>query len=163
MNKKLYQTKRPGALGALMDLYEQEAELLLETINTKMLAEDWTVIKDKNTKDEDCKSYQTICNHIIGAAKYYIELLTKGENPTYEIQKASPNLANKSDFEYEFKQVLSQQAQYFENRWDMSDKAIDAVKIKTGWGTILDMESLMEHAVIHIMRHHRQILKFLQT
>lgn len=162
MNKKLYQTTRHGALGALMDLYEQEAELLLETINNKLPNKEWAVIKDARTKDEDCRSYQTICQHIISAAKHYVELLTKGENPTYEMKKVGANLTAKNDFEPAFRAVLTQQAKYFENRWDMSDEAIEAIVIKTGWGPIMNPETLLEHAVLHIMRHHRQLLKFIE-
>lgn len=162
MTKRLYKTTRPGALGALMDLYEQEAEILLETINNKLPAEEWEIIKDPATEDEDCRSYQSICQHIVSAAKYYIELLTKGENPDYKMQRIDVKLANKSTFEPEFKATLVQQAKYFENRWDMSDEQIEAVKIKTGWGSILDLEGVMEHAILHIMRHHRQILMFIE-
>jgi len=159
MNKKLYTTKRPGALGAVMDLYEQESNLLFDMMNT-VKDEDWAIIKDTETKDEDCRSIQTICQHIVGAGKYYIELLKKGENPAYKIEQTVINLANKADFETEFKAVLETQSEYFEGRWDMSDDDIEAIKIKTGWGNTLDPETLMEHAIVHVMRHHRQILKY---
>lgn len=160
MNKKLYASKRAGALGAVMDLYEQESELLFDMMHT-VKDEDWAIIKDAETKDEDCRSIQTICQHMVGAGKYYIELMKKGENPNYEIAKTSINLANKAEFEREFRAVLEAQANYFEGRWEMSDEEIDAIQIKTGWGNILDPETLMEHAVVHVMRHHRQILKFI--
>ncbi len=161
MNIKLYQSKRSGALGALMDLYEQEAELLFGMINQKVKDEDWAVIKDAETKDEDCRSIQTICQHMVGAGKYYIELVKKGENPDYTIEKTSIQVADKADFEAQFKAVLSSQAAYYKGRWDMSNEAIDQIKIKTGWGVVLDPESLLEHAVLHVMRHHRQILRWL--
>jgi len=161
MNSKLYFSKRSGALGALMDLYEQEADLLLETLNNKVQDSDWSVIMDAKTKDEDCRSIQTICQHLVGAAKYYIELLKKGENPAYKMEQIPVALPNKKDFEPQFSAVLETQAQYFENRWDMGDDDIEAIKIKTGWGSILDMEGVLEHAVIHVMRHHRQILRWL--
>jgi len=99
MNQKLYQTKRPGALGALMDLYEQEADLFFEMMNNKVQDADWAVIKDTETKDEDCRSIQTVCQHIVGAAKYYIELAKKGENPDYTMGKTSVTLLEKKDFE----------------------------------------------------------------
>jgi len=162
MTKKLYKTIRPGALGSLMDLYEQEAGILLETINSKLPAEEWEVIKDSVTKDEDCRSYQSICQHIVSAAKYYIELLRNGENPDHKMQRIDVKLPNKNNFEPKFKAVLAEQAKYFENRWDMTDEQIEAVKIKTGWGTVLDLEGVLEHAILHIMRHHRQILKFIE-
>jgi len=160
MNKKLYTSKRPGALGAVMDLYEQESDLFFDMMKT-VKEEDWTTIKDAETKDEDCRSIQTICQHMVGAGRYYIELMKQGENPEHKIEQPSINLANKADFEIEFRAVLETQSNYFEGRWNMSDEEIDAIQIKTGWGNILDPETLMEHAVVHVMRHHRQILKFI--
>jgi len=160
MNNKLYSSKRVGALGAVMDLYEQESDLLFDMMKT-VKDEDWAIIKDAETKDEDCRSIQTICQHLVGAGKYYIELMKKGENPAYKIEQTSVSLANKAEFETEFRAVLETQSNYFEDRWDMSDEEIDAIHIKTGWGNILDPETLMEHAVVHVMRHHRQILKFI--
>jgi len=162
MNKKLYLHKRPGALGALMDLYEQEAELLFETINNQVKDTDWTEIKDAETKDEDCRSFQTICQHLVEAGKYYIELAKQGENPEYTMERSSVNLTDIKEFETQFKAVLENQADYYEGRWDMGDEDTDKIKIKTGWGDILSMGGLLEHAVMHVMRHHRQILKWLR-
>lgn len=160
MNQKLYLTKRSGALGALMDLYEQEAELLFEMMHNKVQDADWAIIKDAETEDEDCRSIQTICQHMVGAAQYYIELVKKGENPDYTIERNPVILTEKKDFEPQFRAVLEIQAQYFKNRWDMSDNDIEAIKIKAGWGSILDPEGVLEHAVMHVMRHHRQILRW---
>ena len=36
----------------------------------------------------------------------------------------------------------------------------NALKIKTGWGQFYDVEQLTEHAIVHILRHRRQIEKF---
>ncbi|MGY0037018.1 hypothetical protein [Pedobacter sp. NJ-S-72] len=39
-------------------------------------------------------------------------------------------------------------------RFDAGDK------IMTGWGQLYDIEQLMEHAIVHILRHRRQIERF---
>jgi hypothetical protein len=39
----------------------------------------------------------------------------------------------------------------------------NALKIKTGWGQLYDIEQMMEHAIVHVMRHKRQIERLLQT
>jgi DNA polymerase III delta prime subunit len=36
----------------------------------------------------------------------------------------------------------------------------NALKIKPGWGQLYDIEQMMEHAIVHILRHRRQIEKF---
>ena len=35
-------------------------------------------------------------------------------------------------------------------------------KIKTRWGQHYDIEQLMEHAIVHILRHRRQIENFIK-
>jgi hypothetical protein len=35
----------------------------------------------------------------------------------------------------------------------------DQMKIQTGWGQRYDIEQLMEHAIVHILRHTRQLKK----
>jgi len=35
-------------------------------------------------------------------------------------------------------------------------------KIKTRWGQLYDVDQLMEHAIVHVLRHRRQIERFLQ-
>lgn len=35
----------------------------------------------------------------------------------------------------------------------------DSLKIKASWGQVYDIEQMTEHAVVHILRHKRQIEK----
>jgi hypothetical protein len=43
----------------------------------------------------------------------------------------------------------------------MSDEEIMGTVINSTWGTRYDVEQLLEHAVVHILRHRRQIEKFI--
>jgi chromosomal replication initiation ATPase DnaA len=36
----------------------------------------------------------------------------------------------------------------------------ESLKIKTRWGQLYDIEQITEHAIVHILRHRRQIEKF---
>jgi len=155
-----YHSKRKGALGAVMDLYEEEAEFIIKIINDSVKSDYWSIIVDKDTKDEDCRSIKSICQHIVSAANYYVELRKKGEDANYQIKNEVIDLSSKEDFEPKLRKALQNQADHLEGRWELSDKEIRKIVIKTGWGNILDPESVLEHAVIHIMRHHRQILRF---
>jgi len=157
-----YQYTRPGALGAVMDLYEQEVSIFLQMMRDKVKAEHWDVIVDHDTKDPDCKSIQTICQHIVGAAEYYVDLMKKAEDKEYEIKHIAIELPSKATFLPRLEKAMERQREHFKGRWDMSDDDIEALPIKTGWGNYMDPETLMEHAVLHIMRHHRQILRFVE-
>jgi len=101
-----YQSKRKGALGAVMDLYEEEANFIIQTINDSVKSDYWSVIVDKETKDEDCRSIKSICQHIVGAANYYVELLKKGEDANYQITNEVIDLPSKEDFEPKFRKAF---------------------------------------------------------
>jgi hypothetical protein len=61
---------RKGAVGALMDEYERaysELRNLVENINE----ETYLKIFDSETKDEDCRSIQTIMSHVVRACYGY--------------------------------------------------------------------------------------------
>lgn len=61
--KKYY---REGALGALLDEYERAAGELKQTISG-ISQKDFVEVMDKETKDPDCVSIQSIMVHTINA------------------------------------------------------------------------------------------------
>ena len=40
---------------------------------------------------------------------------------------------------------------------------IEKIKMPTPWGTTYTLEQMLEHAIVHILRHRRQIERLLQT
>ena len=48
-----------------------------------------------------------------------------------------------------------------DGRWEMTDEQIESVEIKSRWGPTYDLEQMLEHAVVHVLRHRRQIERFL--
>jgi hypothetical protein len=43
----------------------------------------------------------------------------------------------------------------------MSAEEISGIVINSRWGTVYDLEGLLEHAIVHLLRHRRQIEKFI--
>ena len=43
----------------------------------------------------------------------------------------------------------------------MSDEEITGTVINSRWGVVYNVEGLLEHAIVHILRHRRQIEKFI--
>src|ERR1044071_2596102 len=79
-------TYRKGAVGALMDEYERAAsdlKLLIEQISD----DDFSLILDTQTKDEDCRSVQTIITHVISAGYHYADYIRK----PFGISAATPS------------------------------------------------------------------------
>ena len=151
---------RPGAIGALMDEYERAAEELSQLLAT-VSEDEFTKIVDTETEDEDCRSIQTIMKHVLlagyGYALYLRELWKiPGERP--EI-----GLLDRDETETQFRAMLRFTVETLEGRWEMSYEEIFAAEIRVRWGPIINIETLLEHAVLHILRHRRQIEKFLQN
>ena len=57
--------------------------------------------------------------------------------------------------------MLEYTAQTLEGRWEMTDGEIESAIVLTGWGVTYNLEQLLEHAIVHILRHRRQIEKFM--
>lgn len=57
--------------------------------------------------------------------------------------------------------MLNYTAQTLEGRWEMTEEEIERAIIHTGWGVTYDLEQLLEHAIVHILRHRRQIERFM--
>lgn len=48
----------------------------------------------------------------------------------------------------------------FEGIWQKTNEEIEAIKIDTRWKVTYDFEQLLEHAIVHILRHRRQVENF---
>ena len=149
---------RNGAIGALMDEYERAASEL-KILLDKIPPEDFVKIADPDTKDEDCRSVQTIMNHVVRAGYGYSNYIRKGFDldstlPAFQIKDVPESILS-------FEQMLEYTVQTLEGKWEMTDEEINKIKIETRWGAAYDMEMLLEHAIVHILRHRRQIERFL--
>lgn len=147
---------RQGAIGALLDIYEQsisELQNLIAGIPDSAL----TIITDPKTTDEDCKSIQTILAHVVNSGYGYATSIhnLKGHN------SLRPDKLLRSTIK-EYQQDLSSVFSYTENVFkEIKNSELEeyneALKIKTRWGQSYDIEQLTEHAIVHILRHKRQI------
>jgi hypothetical protein len=57
--------------------------------------------------------------------------------------------------------MLQYTVETLENHWELSDDELMNVRIDSRWGQKYDIEQLLEHAIVHILRHRRQLDKFL--
>ena len=56
--------------------------------------------------------------------------------------------------------MLAYTSETLQDKWEYSDEDIMQVKMIVRWGPQYDLEQLLEHAIVHILRHRRQIEKF---
>ncbi|MFH6987741.1 DinB family protein [Flavobacterium collinsii] len=149
---------RPGAVGALLDIYEQ-AILDLKNVITSIPDNVLANIIDEKTTNEDCKSIQAILSHVVSSGYSYAISIhnLKGHNMQrpdkifhVTIAEYLKDLTNVFLFtESVFREIKDDELEQFD----------DSLKIKTGWGQLYDIEQLTEHAIVHILRHKRQIEK----
>lgn len=149
-----------GAIGAILDEYEKAILELQEVIN-QVTNKELIVIVDHDTKDSNCRSIQTILAHVVKAGYgYVIEIRrSKGEpidfkdfitfNSIVEYQSELDKM-----FEYNEKLFADYPGLKLEERNPEN-------KISVKWGQQYDAEQLFEHAIVHILRHRRQIERFL--
>jgi len=148
---------RKGAIGALMDEYERAA-LELKVLVKNITESDFQKIVDPDTKDEDCRSVQTIVSHVNNSGYGYANYI----RDWFSIPKNSPErkLLSQKDFQEEFERMVVYTSETLEGKWEYSDEEVMKLKVNVHWGPQYDLEQLLEHAIVHILRHRRQIEKF---
>jgi len=150
---------RPGAIGALMDEYERVA-LELKNLLITITQEEFLKIRDPFTKDENCRSIQSVMKHVTAAAYRYADqvcvfLKKPVVNHNYHIY----NVVHAID---ELEKVVQFTAETVTGYFQMTHEEILATRAETRWG-FYDIEMMFEHAIVHILRHRRQIEKLLRS
>ena len=148
-----------GAVGALLDEYEKaiyELTLTIDGLDEKGLV----FVVDSETKDEDCKSIQTLLTHIVQSGFTYVVEIRKwlGEEINY---RDKVTLNSVQEYKSELSDMFNFTESLFIDHPDINLTELDfGKKIKVKWGQTFDIEQLMQHAIVHILRHRRQIEKF---
>lgn len=149
---------RPGQIGALMDEYERASNEFLLLIE-KISEDQFISILDDKTNDEHCRSVQTIVSHVINSGYTYADylrgyLFLKSSRPGWK-------LLAKKEFSYQLREMLQYTSDTLRENWEMTDDEVQKANIHSRWGSVYDIEQLLEHAIVHILRHRRQIEKFI--
>lgn len=157
MNKTF---RNKGAIGALLDEYEKSL-FELEKVISEVTPEELVKVADSETKDPDCKSIQTVLTHIIGSGYGYAVIIRNhfGEKEAYRDDIFFNTL---EEYRLELQKMFQYNVQLFDDYPTIKlEEYKDEKKILVRWGQRYDVEQLMEHAIVHILRHRRQIEKFL--
>ncbi|MEN2487740.1 DinB family protein [Flavobacterium sp. B11] len=145
-------TYRQGAIGALLDEYERAILDLSKTISSFNDTALTATINDV--------SVQSILAHVVRSGYAYALYVQKllGE------QNEVPNLVYRdtiSDYQNDLTAFFVFTENVLKNFNDSQlEESDNAKKIVTSWGQVYDIEQMMEHAIVHILRHRRQIEKF---
>jgi uncharacterized damage-inducible protein DinB len=147
---------RQGAVGALLDIYEQTISDLKNVIKD-ISDNDLTKILDEKTTNEDCRSIQTILTHVVSSGySYAISIHNYKENNVERPEK----ILRLTIAEYlnDLTDVFAFTENVFkEIKDDELEQPVNSLKMQTSWGQCYDIEQITEHAIVHILRHKRQI------
>ncbi|MBC8172951.1 MAG: DinB family protein [Chitinophagales bacterium] len=150
---------REGAKGALLDEYEKAIAELKQTL-TSISDQELIIVADNTTQDPDCRSVQTILSHVVRAGFNYAINIRKLKGHQYQY---ADRIFHETIKEYisDLDRVFIFTVDTFEDIPDNGFEQFEnSKKILTSWGQIYDIEQMMEHAIVHILRHRRQIEKF---
>lgn len=150
-----------GSIKALLDEYKRSINDLIDTI-APLSEEQLCAIVDNNFEDVDCRSIQTVLTHLLFSGFIYTCEIEKSVN----INKIYPP---KVLFENsrQYAEQLYKMFDYCENFFKQNPGLIieqtdNSKKIVTAWGQTYDVEQIMEHAIVHVLRHRRQIDSFIK-
>ena len=152
----MQKTYRKGAIGALTDEYEKALTELKELL---IQIPDDAFLKVYNEKvDTDFQSIRNLVFHMVESGYGYANHIRKrfGNNyvhPTIEITKTEQGISS-------LDAMFAYTVETFEDKWQLTYSELMHTLIKTSW-TTYDLEALIEHAIVHILRHRLQIQKMI--
>ncbi len=145
-----------GPFGGLLDEYARAAEDFCKAVESVSVE---AFLRQHDSPDPDCRSIQAVCLHVLNSARGYANYLRKARN------LAVPEIARHSAPDLSIplatRSMLAAALRYTEASVDGIQNATDAeilaLSIRVSWGPTLDPELLLEHAIVHLLRHRRQI------
>ncbi len=146
----------PGPFGALMDEYARAAEDFCRTLEAlPQGALDW----EQQSRDPDTTTLRALCAHVIGAARGYANYIRRARRlPAEEKVAADASLlATPADVRARLADALRFTEGAIDGLYHADEATVMAIRFQVRWGPTYDPEMLLEHAIVHLLRHRRQI------
>lgn len=148
-----------GAMGALMDEYARAAELLcgfVESISPEAFE------AERESPDPWTVSARAICSHVRRAALGYANDIRRARGLSHEPRGPDlPEGAVSVNAPSELRPALVEVLQYtegaLEGLYGVGEDEIAAITFTVPWGPTFDPDMLLEHAIVHLLRHRRQL------
>lgn len=147
---------RSGAFGALMDEYARAAEdfcRVVESVPPPRFGE------ERASEDPDAVSIRAICAHAIRSAFRYADYvnIARGAPATEPFEFAPERLASPADVRDHIRDALRHTEDVLEGLYDAPPAVAEAITFKVRWGPTYDPEMILEHGIVHLLRHRRQV------
>jgi uncharacterized damage-inducible protein DinB len=147
---------RQGAIGALTDEYEK-ALFELKVLLGKITNEQFTKVID-NSVEADFQSVRNIVLHIVRSGYVYANHIRNRFGNS--VSKNETLINSLQEGITELDKMFTYTVDTFEDKWLLTDEDLLNTIIKTSW-TTYDLEAIIEHSIVHVLRHRLQIEKLL--
>src|SRR3972149_8813102 len=151
-----------GALGAILDEYKKASEEFINVIR-QIPTKDFVKVVDNETTDEDCRSVQTVCRHVIRSGYGYANYILNALGITVDFPKIDEMIIEKA--EEAINEIRKMIVFNIHNLYELNREKIEenmfSLKFITRWREEFNFEQILEHAIVHVLRHRRQVGKFI--
>ncbi len=141
----------------LFQEYTKAVEEYIDVLNTLSQVV-FEKVSDKKTEDADCKSIQTITSHVLYSGYIYANYLNSVRGIEWYRYNETIDTPNKGVLE--LRKMLAFTEEIFNSFSEKSNDEIAQWKYEVSWGASYDFEQLIEHAIVHVLRHRRQVYNF---
>ncbi len=153
-----------GGLGAILDVYKKASEEFISVLGN-VSSDDFVKIVDAKTSDEDCRSIQTITRHVIRSGYGYANYILNALNIFVDTTNANKmKIETSEDASNEIRKMLKFN---IHNLYEVNREKVEAnmfsIKFTTRWKEEFNFEQILEHAIVHVLRHRRQVEKFISS
>lgn len=152
---------REGATGALLDEYEKAVGEYMELLQQIPDAR-FTAIADAQTDDIDCRSIQTVSQHVVASGYGYANHLRRHFKHLEPDQVQFPSFQDAEMACTGLSNMLKYTEKTLQGIWNLSFEDVVSNRVTLWGGQVFDVEQLLEHAIVHVLRHRRQTERFLQ-
>ncbi len=142
------------------------AMIELQTYHLQSFYKTWQIAKAKNirlpqTDDPDYKSFDFLLHHVLRASRNYLKWICRSLN------LADPQVCEPPDLVTIEKQASSY-IEHVHEQWNLPLREIEEYiffdrTYISNWGVEYCIDSMMEHAVMHPIRHEYQLRELLKA
>jgi CRP-like cAMP-binding protein len=149
-----------GWVGALLDEYARAAGDLCRVVEA-LPAEEFA--RERESADPDARSIRAVCEHVASAATGYAHYVRRMQGLPAPLPGSPERRAERRDvptpdaLRPALAEALRGTEEAAEGLRSRTEAELLAMTLKVSWGAVHDPESILEHAVVHLLRHRRQV------
>lgn len=152
-------TPNRKAVTALLAEYKNVI-VALQHVIVDVYHDNLMTVVDSTTSNPDCQSIQTILSHVVSSGYSYCGYIRKLRREQDE-RPGKIHRTTASEYCKDLDLLMLYTNATFDTIYDEDlEEFEEDKKMKTSWGQVYDIEQMMEHAIVHVLRHRRQIEKF---